>query len=303
MITKFKSSEELDSKSGPEIVELVNNTIQGYQNILPFENKTSNAILEYDALTDQEKKEKSDPRTWPLGRAWPNYNIGNHDNPRAANRFGTKLLDAMNMVIMMLQGSPITYYGDEIGMEDFDQTQGQSSTADKRDPYRTPMQWDNTSNAGFTNAEATPWLSINTNRLTVNVAKQEKEESSHLKVYKELTKLRYSDSILYGNTNYYTNDSVFAYTRVKKGNPGYLVAVNFGKTSTTQDFSNMPLMPKTGTVQLRDSANLGKERSLALTELTIPPEQGIIMAFVPDFGKKTEVEKLEEAPNVETAQE
>ena len=51
----------------------------------------------------------------------------------------------MNMVIMMLQGSPITYYGDEIGMTDNDQI---SSNPDKRDPYRTPMQWDENANAG-----------------------------------------------------------------------------------------------------------------------------------------------------------
>ena len=48
------------------------------------------------------------------------------------------------MVIMMLQGSPITYYGDEIGMSDNDNIKND----DERDPYRTPMQWDDTSNAG-----------------------------------------------------------------------------------------------------------------------------------------------------------
>ena len=113
---------------------------------------------------------------------------------------------------------------------------------------------------GFTSDKATPWLAINTNYDSINVEEQKKEESSsHLKVYKELTKLRYSDSILYGNTNYFTNGSVFSYTRVKKGNPGYLVAVNFGKTNATEDFTHMDLMPGTGTVQLRDSANKGTE--------------------------------------------
>lgn len=119
--------------------------------MLPFDNKTEHAVREYDALSDEEKAKKTDPRDWPLGRAWPNYNIGNHDCPRAASRFGTKLLDAMNMVIMMLQGSPITYYGDEIGMEDFDHPQRSfryQSWSDNKDPYRTPMQWDGTSNAG-----------------------------------------------------------------------------------------------------------------------------------------------------------
>ena len=127
----------------------VKNTIEGYTKILPYDSQTTLAIKAYDALTEEEKKTqgKEDPRNSPIGKAWPNYNIGNHDNPRAANRFGTKLLDAMNMIIMMLQGSPITYYGDEIGMTDNDKIQI-NSYLQERDPYRTPMQWDDTANAG-----------------------------------------------------------------------------------------------------------------------------------------------------------
>ena len=184
MITKFKptGADSFDKKSGSEIVELVSNahgtidrrkhfrrienqscadyqiyglyflsqvksTIEGYTGILPYDKETTAAIEAYDKLTKDERKTfgTPDPRKSPIGKAWPNYNIGNHDNPRCANRFGSKLLDAMNMVIMMLQGSPITYYGDEIGMTDNDQI---SSNPDKRDPYRTPMQWDENANAG-----------------------------------------------------------------------------------------------------------------------------------------------------------
>lgn len=106
------------------------------------------AAYEKLKLENEKAGKKTDPKSWPLGRAWPNYNIGNHDNPRAASRFGHKLLDAMNMVIMMLQGSPITYYGDEIGMEDYDKA-SESEPADERNPYRTPMQWNgNSENAG-----------------------------------------------------------------------------------------------------------------------------------------------------------
>jgi len=264
-------------------VEKVKSTIEEYQKLLPFENKTLHAIEEYDNLSEEEKMKKSDPRTWPLARAWPNYNIGNHDSSRAATRFGTKLLDAMNMVIMMLQGSTITYYGDEIGMVD-------STTASGKNVYRTPMQWDETSNAGFTDGPKDPWLPVNPDYATVNVAEESKELSaSHLKVYQELTKLRYSDSILYGDTRFFSNGSVFAYTRVKKGNPGYLVAVNFGKEEATPDVSGMELVPKTGTVQIRDSANNGTERSLPLDALTLKPESGIIIAFVPNFDKPKDI--------------
>ena len=51
-------------------------------------------------------------------KAWPNFNLGNHDKPRIATRFGADLVDAMNMIYMLLPGTPITYYGEEIGMTD-----------------------------------------------------------------------------------------------------------------------------------------------------------------------------------------
>ena len=107
--------------------------------------------------------------------------------------------------------------------------------------------------SGF--SSATPWLQINDDYTTVNVAKQSDALNSHMKVYKELTKLRYSDSILYGDTKFYTNDTIFGFTRAKKGNPGYLVAVNFGKEEAIANATTLPLVPDSGTVQIRDSAN------------------------------------------------
>ena len=93
-------------------------TIEDYVSTLPMENSTKIALGKYDALSDEEKKTESDPRNWPLGKAWPNYCTGHEGYPRASTRFGDKLLDAMNMIIMMLQGSTVTYFGDEIGMSD-----------------------------------------------------------------------------------------------------------------------------------------------------------------------------------------
>ena len=108
--------------------------------------------------------------------------------------------------------------------------------------------------SGF--SSATPWLQVNEDYASVNVAKQSGDAaSSHMKVYKELTKLRYSDSILYGDTKFYTNDTIFGFTRVKKGNPGYLVAVNFGKEEAIANATKLPLVPGSGTVQIRDSSN------------------------------------------------
>ena len=69
---------------------------------------------------------------------------------RVASRLGPELVDAMNMIYMLLPGTPITYYGEEIGMVDA----VLASPTDKRDPARTPMQWSPDANAGLSRSWA-----------------------------------------------------------------------------------------------------------------------------------------------------
>ena len=63
-------------------------------------------------------------------------------------RFGPEVCSAMNMLLLMLPGTPITYNGEEIGMSDFEGQMQYKKNADVRDPCRTPMQWDDSPNAG-----------------------------------------------------------------------------------------------------------------------------------------------------------
>ena len=111
--------------------------------------------------------------------AWPNFQWGNHDQPRVASRIGSDLVDAANMLYMLLPGTPITYYGEEIGMT----STNIGNPGDKRDPERTPMQWNAKPEAGFTDGPAS-WLEVNRNYKEVNVEVQEKAEASHLKNYR-----------------------------------------------------------------------------------------------------------------------
>lgn len=82
-----------------------------------------------------------------------------------------------------------------------------------RDPERTPFQWDNTKNAGFSIADKT-WLPVADNYREVNVVKQVKDERSHLKVYLALLKLRQTSTLKYGSLkNGALSDQVFAFMR------------------------------------------------------------------------------------------
>src|SRR5206468_7487095 len=99
--------------------------------------------------------------------AWPNWVLGNHDRPRVASRVGPAQARVAAMLLLTLRGTPTLYYGDEIGMQQVAIPRDQVRDPFEknvpgigvgRDGCRTPMQWDGSSNAGFTTAS--PWLPL-----------------------------------------------------------------------------------------------------------------------------------------------
>ena len=139
----------------------------------------------------------------PAG-AWPNWVIGNHDQPRIATRVGRAQARIAAMLLLTLRGTPTMYYGDEIGMTDVaipaaDEVQdsaekNQPGKGLGRDPERTPMQWDNSRCAGFT--EGTPWLRLAADYAAVNVATLSGQSESVLSLYRALISLRNSNAAL-----------------------------------------------------------------------------------------------------------
>ncbi|XP_050080381.1 maltase A1-like [Anopheles maculipalpis] len=131
----------------------------------------------------------------------PNWVLGNHDQHRVASRFGEDMIDAMNMIMLMLPGVSVTYNGEEIGMEDVwisynDTVDPAACNAGPnryqyttRDPERTPFQWDSSKNAGFSTANHT-WLPVSSNYTLVNVKLQQGIARSHLNVYRSLVEMK-----------------------------------------------------------------------------------------------------------------
>ena len=119
----------------------------------------------------------------------------------------------MLMVQLLLPGTPVTYYGEEIGMEDTfiswedtRDTKGCHAGPDRfykfsRDPERTPMQWDTLFNAGFSTSRKT-WIPMANNSLTVNVQRQKEQLVSPLNNYRILVALRKELSIQSGDTGF-----------------------------------------------------------------------------------------------------
>ena len=129
--------------------------------------------------------------------AWPNWVLGNHDRPRIASRVGQAQARAAAVLLLTLRGTPTLYYGDELGLEDvaiaLDRVQDPRELREPglglgRDPVRTPMPWDASPGAGFTAGE--PWLPLNPDHATRNVATQEADAGSMLSLHRKLLALR-----------------------------------------------------------------------------------------------------------------
>jgi alpha-glucosidase len=132
----------------------------------------------------------------PVG-GWPNWVLGNHDKSRIATRVGPGQARAAAMLLLTLRGTPTMYYGDEIGMLDVaiagDQIQDPLEKNEPgkglgRDPERTPMQWSDAPNAGFTTGQ--PWLRLGDDWPTRNVATLDGDPRSILSLCRALIALR-----------------------------------------------------------------------------------------------------------------
>ena len=128
---------------------------------------------------------------------WPNWVLGNHDRPRVAANRGHAQARVAAVLLLTLRGTPTLYYGDELGLSDV--AIEPSKVRDPRelrepglglgrDPMRTPMPWDASENAGFTTAK--PWLPLNADWPTRNVARMTEESQSILTLYRRLLALR-----------------------------------------------------------------------------------------------------------------
>jgi alpha-glucosidase len=137
--------------------------------------------------------------------AWPNWVLGNHDQHRFATREGVAHARVGMMLLLTLRGTPTIYYGEEIGMEDGDipldklVDPGELNAPGLglgRDPERTPMQWDDSPNAGFSPPHVSTWLPVTNNYKLVNVAQQQEHPDSMLIFTRRLIALRQQSQAL-----------------------------------------------------------------------------------------------------------
>ena len=212
------------------------------------------------------------------GYGWPNWVLGNHDNPRIASRIGATQARVAAMLLLTLRGTPTMYYGDEIGMHDVpippDLVQDPfeknvPGLGLGRDPERTPMQWDASPNAGFAPPSARPWLPLPADFPQINVAVQKENPGSILNLYRRLIDLRRSEPALaYGGFEPVTHaDDVLAYRR-QHHDRQFLVALNLGSQAREVRGANGRVIVST---------HLDRENEDVAGVLHLRPEEGLIL--------------------------
>ena len=205
------------------------------------------------------KKVLSKWQTELEGQGWNSLFWNNHDLPRIVSRWGNDKeyrIESAKMLATLLhgmKGTPYIYQGEELGMtnvrfddiNDYNDIESLNMYKDRlskgyshneimesiyakgRDNARTPMQWDDSENAGFTTG--TPWLAVNKNYDKINAKQCLQDENSIFNHYKKLIDIRKNnDTIIYGDYKLLCEDdeNIFAYVRELNGDK-ILVVCNF----------------------------------------------------------------------------
>lgn len=186
---------------------------------------------------------------WQNALPWNTVYFENHDQPRSVSRYGNdaeyhdQSAKALATLLLTLRGTPFLYEGEEIGMTNFDfpdmdkvrdvesiniwnmgkrlhlpyGLRWRMIKTKSRDNARTPMQWNDSINGGF--SAGTPWLSVNGNYPRINVKRQDDDPGSVLSYYRQLIAFRNGSRVLQEGdfTELYRKNGVYAYRRACDG--------------------------------------------------------------------------------------
>lgn len=218
--------------------------------------------------------------------AWPNWVLGNHDRTRIATRVGREQARLAQMLLLTLRGIPTCYYGDELGMQDVPLPRalihdplGKKHPEKSRDPVRSPMQWDDSPNAGFCSSEVKPWLPAASDYQTFNVAAEQHDPRSFLLLVRALLDIRRSHAALtlgsYQSVEQ-ENATCFVYLR-QYANQCCLVALNF----STQD--QVVTLPEQGQGRVLLSTHEKRAELIPLAEVHLRGNEGLLIEVEASF--------------------
>jgi len=214
--------------------------------------------------------------------AWPNWVVGNHDQPRIASRIGKQQARIAAILLLTLPGTLTMYYGEEIGMTNVpiapEQVQDPAEQCEPglgqgRDPERTPMCWDRSPCAGFT--RGVPWLPLGADSTSVNVAVEQQDSSSVLILYRKLIALRKSHPTLISGKlhDLHVEKNVLRFRR--SGEEQIEVILNMAHEEA---------LVQTPSVQVLLGTRMDRKAEIAGFS-TLHPDEGLVLLFT-DISRK-----------------
>jgi alpha-glucosidase len=216
---------------------------------------------------------------------WPAWLLSGHDRSRLAWRTQGEQTRIAALLLCTLRGTPVVYYGEEIGMRgvpipahEARDPQGRR-IGRNRDPERTPMQWNREANAGFT--RGVPWLPLGADAGSANVADQSGDPHSLLSLYRRLLQVRSSDrALLEGDFEMVSHLApLVAYWRVL-GDRRVLIVLNFSGEPHEYE---IPGGCAHGEVVL--STFLDREHEAVSRTISLRAQEGVIVAAAADAAR------------------
>jgi len=212
--------------------------------------------------------------------AWPNYVLANHDDMRILSRYGEEAARGAAMLLLTLRGTPVLYYGDEIGMKDVQippdlclDPAGIRQEGQGRDPNRTPMQWSDETWSGFSPPQANQtWLPIADDFQQINVHNQQNDPDSILSYYQNLLKIRKLHPALQTGIYYSPSevpDGVYLYIR-QNDNEQVLIAINFTSHEKIISF------PEANNGTLLLSSHPGRDKTIKIP-IRLQPNESLMV--------------------------
>jgi oligo-1,6-glucosidase/alpha-glucosidase len=220
----------------------------------------------------------------------PVYVYGNHDSRRLMDKIAEneRIGALLALVQFTARGVPVTYYGEEIGMSEINLPAATAKDPigrrykfipefflqrlgiyTNRDGCRSPMQWENTDNAGFCTAGTDPWLPVHQNFTNINVASENEKKISLLNVYRDLLSLRKNSKALHsGSLELLNVENILAFKRIIDQET-LLVLINFD--SSEQIFEDIGKL-------MEVVYQIGNYRRSASGKLIISPSSGLILS-------------------------
>ncbi|MDX1583092.1 MAG: alpha-amylase family glycosyl hydrolase [Thermoanaerobaculia bacterium] len=222
-------------------------------------------VLAYEALIPED--------------GWPSWVLGNHDKSRVATRVGSAQARVAAMMLLTLRGTPTIYYGDEIGMHDVPVSpdavhdpaeKNEPGVGAGRDPQRTPMQWSDAVNGGFTDGD--PWLPLPDDLDRLNVKAEENDERSMLSLYRALISIRRERPALRRGSHapLPATGDVLAWIR-KSGSQRIMIVLNLSGTKQSYDLGGRDL---SGSILL--STHLDREGKIE-PPIELRPDEGLVV--------------------------